>query len=330
MQNFSSADPFAAKRPSFVTNTLFLVGIMLLYPLAGSLLFSLVAGGNGSRPLPLPSDITGPMLTSIRSIQVFGQLLVLALPVVLLSARHTRSRNPFSRRSLGFLGIGVQSGRFAFLPAILGVFLLQPLLHSISELQNLYLWPALGGAGAEVVRQQAAMDSFIRQLALVRSTPEFLTVAAVFALVPAFTEEMLFRGYIQQNYSRAISPGRAVLLTGAVFAFFHLSAANLLPLALLGWYIGYIYSKTGDLRVPIAVHFANNFTALLLLVFSRGAEDLKSSATETVIHALWWWVIVAATLLLFGVLLRRFSSEAFSGNAGHRSAGQGDYPLVKK
>ncbi|MEI8033165.1 MAG: CPBP family intramembrane glutamic endopeptidase [Chlorobiaceae bacterium] len=330
MQNFFPVDPFAAKRLSFVANTIFLFCIMALYPLAGSFLFTLFVGGSSAGFALLPSDISGPMLSSIRSIQAFGQILVLALPVVLLAGWHTRSRNPFSAGSLAFLGIGGRSSPAAVLFAILGVFLLQPLLHSISELQNLYLWPALGAAGAEVIRQQELMDSFIGQLASVGSLPEFIAVALVFALVPALTEEVLFRGYIQQNYSRSLSPKRAVLLTGAVFAFFHLSAANLLPLALLGWYIGYIYSKTGDLTVPIAVHFANNFTALLLLEATKGAGQLKAASTQTVIHAFWWWIIVAGTLFLFVVVVRRFLSELFRGNMSHRCAGQGDYPVVKK
>ncbi len=92
------------------------------------------------------------------------------------------------------------------------------------------------------------------------------------ALVPAVSEELLFRGYVQGNYAASMRPLYAVLLTGTMFAFFHMSAANLVPLALLGYYIGYIYSRSGNLAVPMSVHFVNNLSALLLLALGGGSE----------------------------------------------------------
>ena len=313
MQTFSSSDPFADARPSLFANTLFLVAIMLLYPLAGILLFSLVSGGGEETLLFSRPEMVGSMLSPLRFIQAAGQILVLALPAIILAAWHTGNKNPFTLRSLAFLGIrrGVDFG--TILLAVVGIFLLQPLLQTLTELQNLYVWPALGSAGTEVVRQRDLMDSFIRELALVRSTPEFLAVAFVFAITPAFSEEVLFRGYIQQNYTRSMSSGKAVLLTGFVFAFFHLSAANLLPLALLGWYIGYIYSKTDNLAVPFFVHLANNLAALLFLLFAEGKDSVKASGQWSVLDFPLWWMVVGGSLFLFMVVLRRFSSDSLSG-----------------
>jgi hypothetical protein len=249
------------------------------------------------------------MLPSIRIIQAVGQIVVLALPVVLLAAWHTRRKNPFSLESLAFLGIRRSFNIGAAGLAVCGIFFLQPLLYTITALQDVYLWPSLGAAGAEVVRQRDTMESFIRELALVRSVPEFFSVAFVLAVTPAVCEELLFRGYIQQNYSSSMSSGGAVLLTGCVFAFFHLSAANLLPLALLGWYIGYIYSKTGNLGVPFCVHFINNFAALLLLLFTEPGDPVSQVHPDFLFKALWWWPLVGGSLLLFVMVIRRFSAE---------------------
>ncbi len=210
------------------------------------------------------------MLPSIRLIQAIGQVLVLALPVMFLAGRHTGKKNPFSQESLAFLGIHRSIDFGAAAIAVSGIFLLQPFLYTVTALQDSYLWPALGAAGAEVVRQRDLMEAFIKELAQVRSVQEFVTVAVVLAVTPAVCEELLFRGYIQQNYTRSMSSGSAVVLTGFIFALFHMSAANLFPLALLGWYIGYIYLKTGNLAIPFVVHLANNLAALLFLVFTEG------------------------------------------------------------
>ncbi len=307
-------DQFAARRPKFLANTLFLILIMLLYPLVGGLLFLLVSGGSLD-PLSLLHLDKG-LLPSIRLIQAVGQIFLLALPVLVMAGwhtrhtRHTRHGHAFLPGSLAFLGIGkrVDIGLTAL--AVGGIFLLQPLLYTITAFQDYALWPALGSAGKEVVRQRDLMDAFIRDLALVRSVPEFFSVAFVLALTPAFCEELLFRGYIQQNYASSMSSGGAVLLTGSIFAFFHLSAANLLPLALLGWYIGYIYAGTGNLAIPFVAHFSNNLAALLLFFFTERTHLEGAVESKAVLGSPWWWLVVAGSLWLFLMVLRRFAARA--------------------
>jgi uncharacterized protein len=306
MQANSTSDFFAAQRPSFLVNTLFLIGIMVLYPLAGVILIWLINAVTGETVSILQTD--RDTLSLMRLSQVAAQVFILALPVILLAGRHTVSKNPFSRRSLAFLGVGSHADFSTVFLAVGGIFLLQPFLHTITVLQDLYVWPNLGASGAEVIRQRDQMDSFIKSLAVVHTIPEFFSVFIVFALTPAVCEELLFRGYIQQNYTRSMSPAGAVFLTGFVFAFFHMSAANLLPLALLGWYIGYIYSRTGSLMVPFIVHFVNNLAALLILYITENGNQVKASEMESFTCTFWWWIVVAATLFLFTLVIRRFST----------------------
>ena len=307
MQAFFSPDRFAAGRLSFLANTFFLIGVMVLYPLAGVVLFSLITGGGEAGASLM--HIERSMIPSIRFIQAVGQIVVLALPVILLAGWQTGRKNPFSLESLAFLGIRKDFNIGAAALAVGGIFVLQPLLYTITSVQDLYLWRALGAAGLEVVRQRDMMESFIGELALVRSVPEFLSVTFVLAVVPAVCEELLFRGYIQQNYSRSMGSGGAVLLTGCVFAFFHLSAANLVPLALLGWYIGYIYSKTGNLAVPFCAHFVNNFAALFLLLFTERGGRASQVQPEFLLGAAWWWMIVVVSVVLFLMIIQRFSRD---------------------
>ena len=313
MQQLFIADPFAARRPRFLANTLFLIAVMLLYPVVGGLLFLLVSGGS-NEPLSLLS-LDKSLLPSIRVIQAVGQIFLLALPVIVLAGWHTRHDHASFSGALAFLGIGkgVDIGTAAL--AVGGIFLLQPLLYTITAFQDYALWPALGSAGQEVVRQRDVMESFIRELALVRSVPEFFSVAFVFALTPAICEELLFRGYIQQNYTTSMPSGAAVLLTGSIFAFFHLSAANLLPLALLGWYIGYIYAGTGNLAMPFVVHLANNMAALILLFFTDGKNSEGAIESTAVLGSPWWWLVVAGSLWLFFMVLRRL--VAAQGRTSH-------------
>lgn len=303
-------DRFASRRPPALLTSLALAACMVLYPLAGALLFTLFADG-APRALERP-DAIGDILGTLRWVQVSGQLLALALPALLLAALHVR-RAPLSRESFAFLGLGTLPSLRATGLAMLGAFLLQPTVYTLVSLQELYLWPALGEYGREVLRNQAVMESFLGELARARSMPEFLAVAAVLAVVPALTEELFFRGYVQQNYAAAMRPAAAILLTGLLFAFFHLQPANMAALALLGWYIGYIYSVTGNLAVPIAVHLANNLVALG--VIASGLEATPAMAPGPLLATPGWWLLLAGSLSLFALVAWRLGADQNSATA---------------
>lgn len=311
----STYDRFAGNRPSFIVNTLLLVLLMVLYMLSGQLLLFFLGGSGSDAAALFTPESAQRMFPAILISQGGGQLLLLAMPVLLLASMHTGTRNPFSGENLAFLGIGkVPDSREVFL-AVAGIFLLQPLIHTISSCEELYLWPLLGEAGVAIVRKQEQMDAFIRALVTVRSVPGVLAVVVVLALVPALSEELLFRGYIQKNYANSVSPRNAVLLTGLVFAFFHMSLANLLPLALLGWFIGYIYARSGNLAVSAFVHFMNNLAALLVLYFMDSGASHEVSHPERVVYSTGWWILVAVSMMLFTMVVRRFSVICASNDA---------------
>ena len=278
---------------------------MLLYSIAGALLLLVIPGGAATAGLdPLQYDLS--MIGAMRLAQVAGQILVLALPALLLARMHAGGGGFFSWKPLAFLGITQRVPWRQVLFAVLGMMSLQPLLHSVTELQDLFLWPALGPSGEAVVDSRRLMDALIGKLAGIHSIPEALAVSGVLALTPACCEELFFRGYLQQNYYKALSPAGSVFFTGFVFAFFHLSAANLVPLTLLGWYIGYIFMKSGSLAVPFFVHLLNNLAAL---VFLHAAGPTPDVSPASVVFSLWWWPVVAGSLLLFVFFMYRFRAS---------------------
>lgn len=293
------------QHPSFFLNSLILVGIMFLYPLVGALFLPLVTGGRMPDALLLQHD--RGVVNALRIAQAAGQILVLALPVFWISRRFSGSPGLFAPANLRYLGIVRPDDTPALLQAAAGMLLLQPALHTVVETQGLLL-PLLGKAGREIMLGHERLELFVRTLAGSGTVAEFLAVAVVFAVVPACCEELFFRGFIQRNYTVSLGPAGAVLFTGFVFALFHMDIANLLPLTLLGWYIGYIYRRTGVLAAPAAVHATNNLAALLFLF---GEERLTAGTAFPDGYALlleWqWWLFVLATLGLFVRLMVRFS-----------------------
>lgn len=89
----------------------------------------------------------------------------------------------------------------------------------------------------------------------------------VAVLAPIF-EETLFRGFLLPSLLPKMRPFPAMLTSGGLFAVAHLNAADLLPLAVLGTILGYVYWRSGNLLASILLHGiwnSGSFIGLLLL-----------------------------------------------------------------
>jgi membrane protease YdiL (CAAX protease family) len=86
----------------------------------------------------------------------------------------------------------------------------------------------------------------------------FLNLIVV-AAIPAFGEELLFRGIIQRNFERLFkNPHAAVWVAAILFSAFHMQFEGFLPRMLLGAMLGYLFYWAGSLWIPIIAHFVYN------------------------------------------------------------------------
>jgi uncharacterized protein len=87
---------------------------------------------------------------------------------------------------------------------------------------------------------------------------------AAISLSAGIGEEMLFRGVIQELFSR---PWVGVLVASAIFGMFHpLSATYVLIAALFGVYLGVCLIASGNLLLVVVAHGLYDFLALAYLV----------------------------------------------------------------
>jgi len=94
--------------------------------------------------------------------------------------------------------------------------------------------------------------------------PALLTLLFSYALIPAFCEEVFYRGFILQSLQARLSATWAVGLSAAVFALGHFNVLQFLPLFVLGVLLAVAMRRTGTLLVPIAVHFIYNAVSVTL------------------------------------------------------------------
>lgn len=106
---------------------------------------------------------------------------------------------------------------------------------------------------------EAQANETIKRLLTMDHFGELLGNLALIALLPAIGEEIVFRGIVQQQLMRRIAnPWWALLLSAAVFSFFHFQFEGFLPRLLLGFLLGWLYWQTRNFWVPVIAHFFNN------------------------------------------------------------------------
>ncbi|MBD3178931.1 MAG: CPBP family intramembrane metalloprotease [Candidatus Latescibacteria bacterium] len=225
----------------------------------------------------------------ITAILILPGIVAIVLPLVLLSSRISSSFSETYR---------LDNPQ----PAVLGLVILASVCITL---------PADAIAG--FFEQFKANDSdYISFLLAIKPKGflSFLAVAFGIVIVAPFSEELLFRGFIQRIMQRNMSAKLAVLLSGLLFGLAHFDLTLMPATALIGIFFGYLFVKTGNLFYPFSAHAAYNLISLLRLHFSSEA-DLKK---ESVYSPPWLWVAVSVGLLIYLVyLLENQPEERSSG-----------------
>jgi sodium transport system permease protein len=128
---------------------------------------------------------------------------------------------------------------------------------------------------------------------LLSQNAPFWQLLGVFALAPAFCEEILFRGFLMRFYE---SYGKvvAVVATALLFAVFHLDPFKIVSVLFMGIVLGYLLIRTNSIYNSMLAHFLNNALALVI-VNNAGAIWLKPFLKDGA--NLQWWVIAPAILI---------------------------------
>lgn len=88
------------------------------------------------------------------------------------------------------------------------------------------------------------------------------------AVIPAFCEELLFRGTFQPLLAATLRSSHAgIWITAIIFSGIHLQFFGFLPRLILGLIFGYLFFWTGNLWYSIIAHFINNFVSVMAVYF---------------------------------------------------------------
>lgn len=133
--------------------------------------------------------------------------------------------------------------------------------------------------------------------------PVWVTFLHVSIFAPFF-EEWLCRGVVLRGMLKKVKPSWAIVISALFFALIHMNLWQAVPAFLLGLLFGYVYYKTGSLKLVMLMHFANNTMALILSLI----PSLKDAEHYTDVLSPWAFggvYLAAVVIIVFGVILMK-------------------------
>lgn len=144
---------------------------------------------------------------------------------------------------------------------------LLPLINAMAFFNSLLSLPeALSGFEVWMLESEkeneAIIDAFVHTNNWFDWTFSFFLMAAL----PAVGEEIIFRGTLQKlMFEKVKNHHMAIWITAILFSTVHFQFYSFLPRVVIGAGLGYLFAHTGNLRLSIAAHFANNAFALIMI-----------------------------------------------------------------
>lgn len=169
--------------------------------------------------------------------------------------------------------------------------------------KNIHLPEALHGIETWMKKSEEAAKELTLFLTKFNSLSQFIVAILVVAVAAAISEELLFRGVLQNIILKKWNnPHLAVWIAAFAFSFIHFQFYGFVPRMLLGAIFGYLYIWSNNLGVAMFAHFVNNgFTLLMAYLHQIGIVETDIVETESVP---WSGILISFVLSLF--LLRWF------------------------
>lgn len=202
-------------------------------------------------------DMTDPKLVDeLKGAQAISSLAFFLLPAFLYSVICFRGRFGF------FLGLKKAQLNNMYLLSVLCIVFSFPVvfwLGTLNESINLPEW--MTSMEKDTSTQ---MEAFLK----VNKPTDIIVNLTVIALIPAFCEEIFFRGALQRVMIHITkNPWAGIIVTAILFSALHMQFLGFLPRMFMGVVLGALYWYSGSLRTCVVAHFVYNAVQVLAVAY---------------------------------------------------------------
>ena len=170
--------------------------------------------------------------------------------------------------------------------------------------------------------QMPAMPSWLEDaLESMTDGNVIINLLCVSVMAPIF-EEWLCRGEILRGLlnakgkdgARRMAPGWAIVISALFFALIHANPWQAIPAFILGCLFGYVYYRTGSLKLTMLMHCVNNTIAVIA---SRIPAFEDSDYWIDAVGPKWYWLIFTASAILLILIIRELARVDLLSPAGN-------------
>lgn len=257
------------------------LGVMSVLTLVAMGLWYLLCGG----------DMSTASLKWLQLMQTVGTFL---LPPLLCAWMWSATRQPWHWLQLDQR----PNGKVAWLAVAIMVCAI-PGINLLADLNGRVVLPESLGFIEHFLREQEDTAAALTRRFLEADHLGIILInMGLLAVLPALAEELSFRGTLQQVLGNRHT---AIWITAFVFSAIHMQFYGFVPRMLMGALFGYVFVWTGNLWIPMLMHFVNNSLAVLsFYLFDNGTD---TNYADTIGAGTTWWLGVLSIMLSIGLIL---------------------------
>ena len=185
-----------------------------------------------------------------------------------------------------------------------------------SILIGLSAWTIAAGLFVRLFPPPESFTRALQKVVLMEDQP--VPLGLLFLLIsfsPALCEETLFRGLILSGFRR-LGMWPAILVTAFLFGIAHASIYRLLPVMVLGVFLGYTVWKTRSIFAGMIVHLLNNALVVAMAKIKLFQAIIGLRGTE--VYLPWSYIASGAVVAAIGVAF--IATERDTGRPSAESA----------
>jgi uncharacterized protein len=173
----------------------------------------------------------------------------------------------------------------------------------------LHLPQSLSGVEKWMMEKEQSADNLIDAIVVSDTFWKMSFNLLIVALIPAVSEEMIFRGVLQRIFTRLFRSGHiAIWITAIIFSAIHIQFLGFIPRLILGLVFGYLFFWGRSLWLPIISHFVNNAFPVIM-TYIQGLEKINATAD----YPLWKQAIfLPVPIAVIIVILFYFKKKNFN------------------
>ncbi|MCL2041174.1 MAG: CPBP family intramembrane metalloprotease [Bacteroidales bacterium] len=285
--------------------------ILLALAIAGFCVFSFLMmvfgfvflGGDGLGAISsLSNDSPESGRLFLKWMQGFVQIGVMLVPALIFACF-------YDNRPFKMLKINRVKYSWRYLIAIALPFAVLPLAGLLNEWNNAVKFPEFLASLEQYLRNMEENAARMTEIFLYAETGWGLLLnIIIIAVIPAISEEFLFRGVLQNIFKRWFGNVHwAVIVTALIFSAIHGQFFGFLPRFVLGLMLGYLFVTMKSIWAPVIAHFVNNGTATVVaFLASKGIMETSAEEFGVMSNAELWGLISAAAMVgIFYLLWRK-------------------------